>query len=241
MISLFKRIRNELIRQGNLKTYLKYAIGEILLVMVGILLALQVNTWNEKRIQGNEEVKLLKELRSDLEQSRIDIQLDKDIFERSLGSNQILLSQIADKLPYHDSLNAHFYNMMPFSTFSINSSTFDNIRQSGSNLISNDSVRIEVSNFYTSYINMYKELERRVLIEHDQNYIKPLLMTAFDSYKGNSVQPRDYDALMANPDFEQILHYNIFICNGISSYQGNLNNIISGLIEQIDAEIVRLE
>ena len=241
MISLFKRIRNELVRQGNLGTYFKYAIGEIILVMVGILLALQVNTWNEKRIQRKEEIKLLQELLSDLEQSKVDIELDSQIYERSLRSNQILLRQIADKLPYHDSLNAHFHNMMPFSTFSINSSTFDNLRQSGSNLISNDSIRIEVSNFYTSYINMYKELERRVLIEHDENYIKPLLMSAFDSYKGNSVTPRDYETLMADPDFNQILNYNAFVCEAISRFQRNLVSITTDLINQINKEIAQLE
>ncbi len=241
MFSLFKRFRNDLIRQGNLKTYLKYAIGEILLVMVGILLALQVNTWNERRIQGSEEVKLLRELRSDLEQSRVDIKWDQEIYQRSLRANQILLKQVEDKLPYHDSLNAHFYNMLPFSTFSINSSTFDNIRQSGSNLISNDSLRIGVSNFYTSFINMYKEIERRVLIEHDRNYIKPLFMSSFEFYKSNSIQPRNYEALIANPDFEQLLHYNTFVCEQVSRYQLNLTRIISDLIEEIDAEISRLE
>ena len=241
MISLFKRIRNELIHQGNLKTYFKYAIGEILLVMVGILLALQVNTWNEKRIQGNEEVKLLKELMSDLEQSRLDFELDSQIFEKSLQSNHIILDQIANKLPYHDSLNAHFYNMWPFSTFSINSTTFDNLRQSGSNLISNDSVRIAVSNFYTSYINMYKELESRVLIEHDQNYIKPLIMSQFNAYKSNSIEPRDYDSLIADSDFEQILHYNVFVCEQISNFQRYLVRASTELIEQIQAEIDFLE
>ena len=52
MIKFFKRIRQNLLLEGKTGKYLKYAIGEIVLVMIGILLALQVNNWNEKRKQG---------------------------------------------------------------------------------------------------------------------------------------------------------------------------------------------
>ena len=49
MLKFFQRIRRTLINEGNLKKYLIYAFGEILLVVVGILIALQVNNWNEER------------------------------------------------------------------------------------------------------------------------------------------------------------------------------------------------
>ena len=49
MLKFFRRIRRKLLNEGSLRKYLVYAIGEILLVMVGILLALQVNNWNEGR------------------------------------------------------------------------------------------------------------------------------------------------------------------------------------------------
>lgn len=49
MIKFFRKIRQKLIKEGQMKSYLIYAIGEILLVMVGILLALQVNNWNNQR------------------------------------------------------------------------------------------------------------------------------------------------------------------------------------------------
>lgn len=49
MLKFFRRIRRKLLDKGNLKKYLIYASGEILLVVVGILIALQVNNWNEAR------------------------------------------------------------------------------------------------------------------------------------------------------------------------------------------------
>ncbi len=67
MIKFFRKIRQNLLSEGKTRNYLKYAFGEILLVMVGILLALQVNNWNEIRKQRIEEIGLLKALKTDIE------------------------------------------------------------------------------------------------------------------------------------------------------------------------------
>ena len=54
MFTIFRRIRQKLLGSGSLTKYLLYAIGEILLVVIGILIALQVNNWNEQRIQDQQ-------------------------------------------------------------------------------------------------------------------------------------------------------------------------------------------
>jgi len=48
MIKFFRKIRQNSIKEDKLVNYLKYAIGEIVLVVIGILIALQINTWNER-------------------------------------------------------------------------------------------------------------------------------------------------------------------------------------------------
>ena len=53
MIKFFRHIRKNLLNEGKTSKYLKYAIGEIILVVIGILIALQINNWNEKK--ANEE------------------------------------------------------------------------------------------------------------------------------------------------------------------------------------------
>ena len=70
MIKFFRRIRQKLLSQGSLNKYLLYAIGEILLVMIGILLALQVNNWNEHRKAQERQQKLYANLKIDF-QSRL--------------------------------------------------------------------------------------------------------------------------------------------------------------------------
>ena len=71
MISFFKRLRNENIMKGKTSQYLKYAIGEIVLVMIGILLALQVNNWNEDRKLKTELNSILKTVKEDLKTDTI--------------------------------------------------------------------------------------------------------------------------------------------------------------------------
>jgi len=63
-----------LVREGKLKRYLIYAIGEILLVMIGILLAMQVNNWNQNRINHKKEVKALSDLKNEFELNKQRIQ-----------------------------------------------------------------------------------------------------------------------------------------------------------------------
>ena len=66
MIKFFSRIRKRLLTENKFSKYLLYAVGEIILVMVGILLALQVNNWNEEKKRRIEERDALMELRREL-------------------------------------------------------------------------------------------------------------------------------------------------------------------------------
>ena len=63
MIKFFRNIRQSLHNEGKTSKYFKYAIGEIVLVVIGILIALQVNNWNENRISFTKKEKLLNALK----------------------------------------------------------------------------------------------------------------------------------------------------------------------------------
>jgi hypothetical protein len=84
MIGFFRKIRRKLADDNKPMKYMRYAVGEILLVMVGILLALQVNNWNEERKTANVEIQVLKGIQIDL---KVDLDwIDKVImtFKRKL-------------------------------------------------------------------------------------------------------------------------------------------------------------
>ena len=77
MIKIFRNIRQNLLNEGKTTKYLQYAIGEIVLVVIGILIALQINDWNDNRIQKHKEEVYLKNFSRDLKEqlAAIEIQM----------------------------------------------------------------------------------------------------------------------------------------------------------------------
>ena len=71
MIKFFRRIRYDLMEKNKTGKYFKYAIGEIVLVVIGILIALQINNWNESRKKEQVEKQVLKSLFQEIEKDRI--------------------------------------------------------------------------------------------------------------------------------------------------------------------------
>ena len=71
MIKLFRNIRKNLIAEGKTKKYILYAVGEIILVVIGILIALQINNWNEQQKAKSTEIYVLKEVLSNLNEDAI--------------------------------------------------------------------------------------------------------------------------------------------------------------------------
>jgi len=85
MLKFFRTIRKKLIEQDNVRKYLLYAIGEILLVVIGILIALQVNNWNEQRKAENTSDITLHMLYAELEEAKSQV-------ESSLEVNKMFLN-----------------------------------------------------------------------------------------------------------------------------------------------------
>lgn len=70
MITLFRRIRHKLLSENKWRNYLGYAVGEILLVVVGILIAIQVNNFYEKKKERKKEQAFLKEINLDFKSNK---------------------------------------------------------------------------------------------------------------------------------------------------------------------------
>ena len=86
MIKFFRKIRQNLLMENKTGKYFKYAIGEIVLVMIGILLALQVSNWNQDRKDRISERKLLDNIHKDFVQNKIQFDTVKAINYRNLGT-----------------------------------------------------------------------------------------------------------------------------------------------------------
>lgn len=146
MLRFFRTLRHKFLEEGHFRKYFWYALGEILLVMIGILLALQVNNWNEERKDRNLEQVILKNLHREILANMEELERDHTLNERAL--NALLELMDTDKRQFYtpetiDSLIGKAYN---FATFDARTGVIDEIITSGSlSLIKNDSLKYMIS------------------------------------------------------------------------------------------------
>ncbi|MBN7814575.1 DUF6090 family protein [Algoriphagus pacificus] len=118
MIKFFRKIRQKLLSEGNTGKYLKYAIGEIILVVIGILIALQINNWNEDRKERIEEKALLRQLYSEFESNQSQLNDKITIRDNMISASLSLLDYIDYPEKRNlDSVNTHLVYTVMVPTF----------------------------------------------------------------------------------------------------------------------------
>lgn len=163
MIKFFRKIRQNLIAKGKTGQYLKYAFGEIVLVVIGILIALQINNWNEKRKNDNYELQLLVQLQNDLKRNTSDLEFNIILQKRAISSSKHLISHLNNNLPFHDSLLTHFSNAGLWTKFIVNAGAYKTIESKGLDLISDLELRDLIFRIYEGNLYWLQQLESTVI------------------------------------------------------------------------------
>lgn len=154
MIKFFRKIRQRFLSEGKFSKYLLYAFGEIVLVVIGILIALQVNNWNQEAKDHRSGMELLHRIHRDLVQ-------DTTNFRTIIVQNSALREEIKGLLVtvYDgvDSVNqvrrmSDVYDNALDQTFSPNDNTYRSMVSSGTlGLIRNTELKEEIMDLYAEY------------------------------------------------------------------------------------------
>lgn len=104
MIQFFRKIRQNLLSEGKTGKYLKYAIGEIILVVIGILIALQINNWNQGRLALEKEKITLTNLNSEFSENLKDLDSINTMLLRAIKANESIFAMIQAE-PIQSSIN----------------------------------------------------------------------------------------------------------------------------------------
>lgn len=159
MIKFFRKIRQRLLTENKFSKYLLYAVGEIVLVVIGILIALQINNWNETRKLRIQELNYLENLRTDLELNVAELNQYIDIRTSSIESANKVLEYFEDKpLTDLNDLNFHATNVYIWHKFTQHDNTYQELVNSGNlTLISNDSIKNGLLNLQALYTKLKNE------------------------------------------------------------------------------------
>ena len=119
MIRFFRNIRQKLVAENKVMAYLRYAIGEIVLVVIGILIALQINNWNETRKENISENEFKRAVKNDLKNDKEYIQVIISDAEKKISAYKLLNKElpelyITDKKAVDSLLQIYFVSERTF-------------------------------------------------------------------------------------------------------------------------------
>lgn len=174
MIKFFRKIRQHLLSDNKFNKYFVYAIGEIILVVIGILIALQINTWNEQRKENAKLKVILTSVYKDLVADSLAIHKDLKMVNLRVDSNAKFQKRIYKTTANLDTIVQFMKYEFPISWYqgvTYNTNSFNNLKATDSYDILPEILKNELSEYYTLlsrnnklstiYLNQYRtQLDR---------------------------------------------------------------------------------
>ena len=209
MLPFFRKIRWRLSADNQFFKYTRYAIGEIVLVVIGILIALQINNWNEDRKSRQIEYITLSELKKNVEANIHNMDSLEANIEHRMASIEVILQAFQNKESFSDSLSNHFAWAMIYDRMPINTGAYESFKESGTQIVKDDELRFMITNYFDYHIGVLKDFLAEVRDDF-YSYMLGYLRTNFKTYVGvdQIAVPKDYESLSQNETF--ILSLGIF-------------------------------
>lgn len=222
MIQFFRKIRQQLLVENKTGKYLSYAIGEIVLVVIGILIALQINNWNQDRLNKIEKREILSRLHIEFKANKEVLNQYRIVENKAINSSEALINLIGVS---KEELSKHNLDSLLFESFPSNELAFaDNAVK---NLVQNGRLNLFKDEAITNLLNQWNSLSeiRKIRFEkldswNNEHFIPYLLsyisMKEMDNYAnyswaGKSKVKPDYYPLFQKIEFENLLDNSLWL------------------------------
>ena len=210
MFRFFRNIRQQLLAENKTVRYMKYAVGEILLIVVGILIALQLNNWNEDRGLKQRETSILNEIKGNIESNIVEIERDIIEISERITSLDVVLEVIDKDLPFNESLVPHFAKINGYRYFNKVATGYQILKSEGADIIPQDQLRFDlVDHFDIDLVRV--ETTMIELKDHYHNYILDYFRLHFEFeslesfWGGAAPKPKDFASLKNDASFKSSL------------------------------------
>jgi hypothetical protein len=239
MINFFRKIRQKMINKNKITSYFLYAIGEILLVMIGILLAIQVNSYYNNLKDRELEKSSLLELKEGIKEDSISIAFNIEKFKNIQTYAQYLKDRIRQKKPYEKKVDTAFGILQIFGVNESNYVPFDKVKSLKNGIIKNDSLFNMLARYY-NYSEFLAKVDTGFNIAiYLREDIYPKYFNAY--LYGRYAKVSNYEQILNSDEIKIAIDY----CINDSGYylMGSQNraNMAKTLLQMIDEELQRFE
>ena len=213
----------------------KYALGELVLIITGILIALAASAWSERVRDAQAELKYLREIRSALASDLDDVQSNLTALNDHTKAVNKYLDYYIKRAPYSDSVQTQVSQFLGAVNHVQNRGAYESLKARGLDLIRNDSVRFAITQLYEaqySFTNQIDAVALRSWVEWTQ-----VLSNHFSLIEDWS--PRDYDRTLNDVAFRSRVEWWLMYLSVASGIERNLEAQISNVLRVVDAELHR--
>lgn len=254
MIKFFRHIRQRMIKENKISKYLLYAIGEIVLVVIGILIALQINNWNSNRQLRVQEQECLNSLKNEfsinldlLDQSIEKVDLQKQNIEALL---HLFDPNVIDTMSDPAIANLIYPVLAGYARYYPSTGVLTDVTSSGKlNLILNKELRQDIAAFGNT-LDWLKSQENGTIILmtsikdffHQNGSIRKVMMSRGITLSEHSISdPVGYKSLFRSVEFENLLldHYLVTKSTNGSLFFLRIKGEIEQILTAIDQELAK--
>lgn len=159
MLFLLRKIRKSLIGEGNIRTYIFYGIGEIILVVLGILIAFQLEELREASERGEQEAQILKQLHTDFINNKIEFNATKNSHLEAREMSTWLMNEVPfDNLEKIDTIKRYLSSVFNHHTYNPTTASIDALTNTASfDLISDDSLRKQITRWKDLVVDLNED------------------------------------------------------------------------------------
>jgi hypothetical protein len=216
----------------------RYAVGEMLLIAVGIFIALQASEWQIRKSERLTELSYLDELRTSLDLDRQRLLSGRERYRDIERRVEELIQLLQSDAPYSQSMDTNFGAVYGAGAFDLNAAAYESLKSHGLTLISNRDLRSQIAQVYEQ---TYADVRRSIRYEESSVFdlLRPYFLRNFkDLVFDKSATPLDYSEISNSPEFRNLVDYRLQLIkqNQVPTFERSAD-AIAQLIDAIDAEL----
>lgn len=236
MIKVFRKIRQRMLTENRFSKYILYAVGEIILVVIGILIALAVSDWRKELNNRETEQRLLSGLHQGIKNDIRLLEAELQKTNMALVSLKELDSLLKYELPKHDEhLNSLFGSVYGIRALNLNRALYEDLKSTGLGIVSDEKLKSQIIDVFENNYASFDGIKKNELSINQVNrpyYLSNFVSIQFSKY----AVPMDIEKLWKDAYYKNIVYYRLVTLKGNQEmvYRRSIRNmnVLLELLEQ---------